>query len=320
MKQMELVIYWPLFGGKPGEKPLQRQIVATYTRVRGRTVIAEFEETEPGLGELRPAMEAANKAGAILVFSKLGYLTRNLKFLQALAEGAAELQFRALDDKKFNPGTFQVYLTEAKAVWHERRDTIKDAMAKAKKDGAKFGSQRRGARTKNWRNAKPWNAAAEASVEARTERVTAAYALLIPQIQEMVDRGLRYSDIAQALNDAGHLNTSNKPFTAPTVFKILKRHKRQGGRNSGSGRKMDWGVRLTLLPLGSKGSVKLTGEIDNSKEGKPPETRFWLDSTPTKKPLRMTDLHVIQQGFHQFLEAMKDEAAKMVPKAKRKKG
>jgi hypothetical protein len=81
----------------------------------------------------------------------------------------------------------------------------------------------------------------------------------------------------------------------------------------------DWGVKLTLEPFGESEAMKLVGEIDLPKGEKPPATRFWLDATPSKKPLRMTDLHVIQQGLHQFIDAVKDETAKMTnPQRSRK--
>jgi DNA invertase Pin-like site-specific DNA recombinase len=182
-------------------------------------------------------MAKADKAGAILVFSKIGYLSRNLKFLRALAEGGANLKFVALDDQDFTPDTFRLYLAEAKDVWHQRRNLIKERMAKKKKRGAKFGARRPGAQSKNWRAAEPWNAAAQASVAARAARVDAAYAAIIPEMTKMRDKGMSFTEIATALNDAGHLTTSHKPFSAPTVFKIMKRLKRQGGQDAAKGRK-----------------------------------------------------------------------------------
>ena len=74
----------------------------------------------------------------------------------------------------------------------------------------------------------------------------------------------------------------------------------------------DWGVKLTLEPLDSPELMKLVGEIDDPKPGKRPALRFYLDATPTQKPLSMTDLVVIQRGLHQFLEKIKDETAQMM--------
>jgi hypothetical protein len=233
----KLVIYRPRFGAQPGGRRLQQAAIDKYTKPADRQVIADFEETRPGLVELQKAMTKASEAEAMLVFSKVGYLSRNLKFLRALAEGGANLQFVALDDKKFNPRTFQVYLTQAKEVWHKRRDLIKDRMNEEKMNGAKYGSARRGAQTKNWRAAEPWNAAAKASVEARTERVNAAYATLIPEMQRMRAKQMSFAEIATNLNEAGHLTTTNAPFSAATVFKILKRLERQGGQSAAKGRK-----------------------------------------------------------------------------------
>jgi len=230
----KLVVYRPLFGGQAGDRHLQQEAIDQYTKQRDRQAIAEFQETETGLEELRKAMAKAEKAEAVLVISRIGYLSRNLKFLRALAEGGSNLTFVALDDQEFNPRTFQMYLSEAKNKFHQRRELIKDRMAKAKKKGAKFGTQRKGAQSKAWRAAEPWNAAATASVAARRARVDAAYATIIPEVQRMLEKGMSYAEISTALNEAGHLTTGNKPFSAPTLFKIMKRLKRQGGQNAGT--------------------------------------------------------------------------------------
>lgn len=74
----------------------------------------------------------------------------------------------------------------------------------------------------------------------------------------------------------------------------------------------DWGVKLTLQPFDSTELMRLVGEIDKPKAGKRPTLRFFLDATPTQKPLSMTDLVVIQQGLHQFMDAVKDETAQMM--------
>jgi hypothetical protein len=60
------------------------------------------------------------------------------------------------------------------------------------------------------------------------------------------------------------------------------------------------------------------GEIDEPKPGKRPAIRFFLDATPTQKPLSMTDLVVIQQGLHQFIDAVKDETAQMMAPQRKK--
>jgi hypothetical protein len=53
--------------------------------------------------------------------------------------------------------------------------------------------------------------------------------LLVPQMESMRARGATFDEIAQALNQEGHVTTRGVPFTASTVFKILKRQERQHG-------------------------------------------------------------------------------------------
>lgn len=228
---MKVIAYYPLFGGRSKKHLSQAEAVARLIKKKKYELVAQFHEGEPGLGELRLAMAKAVATGATLLFSHIGYLSKNLKFLRAIAEGGADLRFLAIDDRSFNPTTFKHYLGLAHDAWHERRKMIRQGMAEAKSQGAKFGMARRGAKTKNWRKAKGWQAAAEASVAARSERVADAYALLIPKMLEMQEKGEGPTAIALALNEEGHVTTTGAPFSAPTVFRILKRHARHGGRH-----------------------------------------------------------------------------------------
>ena len=238
---MKIVAYYPVFGGKYKKHLEQRELIAEFAEKMDHDLVDEFAEKESGLVVFRKAMAKAKKTGSALVFSRIAYLSRNLKFLRVLAEGGPDLTFIALDDENFSPATFPHYVEQAKEVWHERRNKVKDGMAEAKKNGAKFGARRPGAQTKNWKKAQGWKKAIAQSAKARAQRTDDAYALLIPKIIEMRRAGEGWPAIANYLNEAGHVTTTGAPFSAPTVLRIIKRHARQGGqgdpaRREGMGR------------------------------------------------------------------------------------
>ena len=221
---MKTILYYPRTGR--GHKS-QRALADQFIKRNKATVIASFHETGPGLIELRKAMAASKEAGVILVITRfLG--TLGLNFMQAKAE--CEVDFIAINQRKFNRNTLPVFTARARDDWHRKREAIKDAMAEKKKDGAVFGTARRGHWNKTNRHLMlaATVKAAEASVRARRKLADDAYAPLMPKMLEMRERGAGPTEIADALNLAGHLTTKGMPFTAPTVFKILKRH---GGRN-----------------------------------------------------------------------------------------
>jgi DNA invertase Pin-like site-specific DNA recombinase len=228
----KIVTYYPLFGGRYAGHSAQHEQVAQEIQHRQLELVAEFNEKKVGLKELRKAIETARETGSILVFSKLAYLARNLKFLKVLAAEAPDIQFVALDDeKRFNSATFPAFLGQARDVWHEKRTRIKDAMAEAKANGAKFGAARPGHFNRKNEHLRGWRVAIVEAAKVRKKQDADAYMLIVPIIRELLDKGLSYRGIANELNERGHRTTKGTEFVAPTVFRI---YKRQGGRHGGA--------------------------------------------------------------------------------------
>ncbi len=226
--QPKLILYYPRVG--KGFKS-QQKLAETFLKKNGGEAVAEYFEDKPGLVELRKAMAKAKDVGGILVITRLiGTIDKNLNFMQVMAE--CEADFVAINNKRFNRNTLPKFTAIAQEEWHARRERIKDAMAEKKANGAIFGSARPGHWNKKNRHlrVKATVKAAEASVKARRKMADDAYAPLMPKMLEMKERGEGPTAIAEALNMAGHLTTKGMPFTAPTVFKILKRHGGQNGR------------------------------------------------------------------------------------------
>lgn len=225
---MKIVLYYPRVGR--GHKS-QGELAEQFLKRNKATATASFYEDGPGLVELRKAMAKAKDVGGMLVITRLiGTIGTNLNFMQAMAE--CEVDFIAINMKKFNRNTLPAFTARAQDEWHRKREAIKDAMAEKKENGAVFGAARPGHWNKKNRPLllKATVKAAEASVKARRKTADDAYAPLMPKMLEMRDRGEGPTGIAEALNMAGHLTTKGMPFTAPTVFKILKRHGGQNGR------------------------------------------------------------------------------------------
>jgi hypothetical protein len=65
--------------------------------------------------------------------------------------------------------------------------------------------------------------------------------------------------------------------------------------------------------------MKIIGEINNSKDQRAPETRFWFDGALSNKPLRMTELMIWQQELLRVIDEVKDVSAQMLAKARKKK-
>lgn len=226
----KVVTYYPLFGGRYAGHPVQHEQVAHEIQNKQLELVAEFNEKKVGLKLLRRAIKKARESSAILVFSKLAYLARNLKFMKVLAAEAPDITFVALDeDKRFNAATFPIYLDAAKEVWHEKRTRIKDAMAEKKANGAKFGAARPGHFNESNEHLRGWRSAIVEAAKIRKKQDADAYRLIIPIIQHLLDKGLSYRDIANELNESGYRTTKGTVFVAPTVFRI---YKRQGGRHA----------------------------------------------------------------------------------------
>lgn len=83
--------------------------------------------------------------------------------------------------------------------------------------------------------------------------------------------------------------------------------------------KKEWGVRVSMQPLGDRPSMTITAEVNLPKGKFKPETFYWFDGPEVDKPLRLTDLTVWQQGLSLFLDAVKDVQAQMMKPAKSKR-
>lgn len=223
---MQVVAYLPKFGNQ-GRPSAQRSALSRFLESTQSEVAAEFVQVEPGLSTLKSAIDTAQEIGASLVIVRLGTRSTSLPMLRLLKAG--RVPFFALDDLRFGPRTIDGYIREAEEAWHQRSQRIKKGIAIAVRRGAKLGSARPGHWTKKNERKRGWKKATIVSAARRAARVADAYAALVSRMEFMRTRGATFEAIAQALNHDGHVTTRGVPFTASTVFKILKRQERQHG-------------------------------------------------------------------------------------------
>src|SRR3546814_15857005 len=106
----------------------QRGAVASYLASRQGSVVGEFVEVETGKGadalgkrpQLRAALDACRKRGAILLIAKLDRLARNVHFVSGLLEAGVE--FIAADMPHANKVMLQMY--SVMAEWEPARKSI----------------------------------------------------------------------------------------------------------------------------------------------------------------------------------------------------
>lgn len=203
----------------------QKITVAEFAERNEGTIIAEYKEVETGKNSDRPklkeALAHAKMSRATLVVAKLDRLARNVAFTSALMDSGIE--FVACDNPHATRLTLHILaaVAENEALAVSRR--TKDALAVAKTKGVALGSARPG----HWdgrEHRRGWKKGAKNSATARSQRAASTYAFMVPRMQEMRDeQGMAFQAIADAFNEEGHLTSAGKPFTATTVWRILKR-------------------------------------------------------------------------------------------------
>lgn len=203
----------------------QRREVARLAKQYGAPIIAEFTEIVTGTKkklrreELAKAISMARLHNATIVIGKQDRLARNLHFITGLIE--ANIHFICADrpNQSKLETQFRAMIDEEEAGRISER--TRRAMAVAKEKGVKLGSSRPG----HWEgreHLRGFKQATIASSAARTQRAKDSYRFLIGPIREWLNEKLSYSEIADRLNDLGHVTTAGKPFHKVAVHRIIK--------------------------------------------------------------------------------------------------
>ncbi|UGY03266.1 recombinase family protein [Bradyrhizobium quebecense] len=222
----KFITYLRVSTGKQGKSGLgieaQREAVKGYLNGGNWQIVAEFTEVESGKRSDRPeldkALAAARLHRAALVVSKVDRLTRSVAFLSRLLESGVDVRFADLPAIEGATGKFMlqqmVAVAELEAGLISKR--TKDALAAAKKRGAKLGG---------FRGITPGRKMQQASRKALQQRVDARVADIAPTIKTLQAAGkTSLRAIAAGLNDQGiPTSRGTGKWSAVQVARVLER-------------------------------------------------------------------------------------------------
>jgi DNA invertase Pin-like site-specific DNA recombinase len=221
---VKVVTYYRVSTAAQGRSGLgleaQRDAVATFCRIRGCELLAEFTEVESGKRNDRPqlteALHRAKVTGATLVIAKLDRLSRNAAFLLTLRDSGVE--FVAAD----MPDACRLTVGILAMVAEQEREAIsartKAALASAKARGTRLGNPN-GAEA--LRRAAKGNVGSIAAQKAGADQMAADLAPTIAQLRSKGCTSL--PKLAEALN-AQHIKTARGgQWHASSVRNLLAR-------------------------------------------------------------------------------------------------
>lgn len=199
----------------------QREAVRAFLN-GGRWVLsAEFVEVETGKANDRPQLAAAlaecRLTGATLVVAKLDRLSRDVRFLLSVVEGAGEAGVVFCDLPAIPAGPVgRFMLTQMAAVAELEAGLIsqrtKAALAAAKDRGTKLGGWRGGPKVDT--------AAGRAALQ---DRAGAFAGRVGPLAAELRERGMSLREIAAELTRRGVKTARSGQWTAAAVQRVLAR-------------------------------------------------------------------------------------------------
>ena len=186
-------------------------------------VIAEYTEVETGKNSQRPviaqAIAHARSSGCVLYIACLDRLARNVHFISGLMESGVE--FVCGDCPTASRFTIHILAAVAEEEGRKISERTKNGLAQAKKKGVLLGSN-----NEKWKAKRVGNPgldkARKASAKARSKKTQEFYSYLLPDIQRMRGEGKSLAQIANSLNESGHLTQALKPYTQPILSRILR--------------------------------------------------------------------------------------------------
>jgi DNA invertase Pin-like site-specific DNA recombinase len=189
----------------------QRAAIDTFVEREGGTLIKTFQEIESGSNDHREvfwkAVEAAAKAKATLVVSKLDRLSRSgIRFMVDLDKRG--VPYVAAD----NPAMTKLVVHILAAVGEDERQRIsqrtREALKAAKAKGVKLGNPR-------------WQGSIETARKASRDKAAKERQLVRPIIEGLRSSGIEtYSGLAAALNERGIKTPQGRRWHPMTVKRM----------------------------------------------------------------------------------------------------
>jgi len=198
---------------------VDRSAARQFVNYNEGTIVGEFAEGRGKWPRLQEAIEKCKQAGATLLIVKIGHLVRNPKFLGLLAG----VDFACVDNPRCNPQTLDVLLATAEDESQRISERTRKSMVVARAQGIKLGS----ARPDHWKGREHLRGTKKAiaqSVKMRQLRTQQVYEHLLPDLKRLRLEGKTMDEIAEWLNDHGHVTTLGGPFTQVSVHRLLKRY------------------------------------------------------------------------------------------------
>jgi DNA invertase Pin-like site-specific DNA recombinase len=225
---MKYIAYYRVSTRRQGQSGLgleaQRHAVQQYLAAMGGTLAAEYTEVESGKRSDRPelarALARTRALRGTLIVAKLDRLARNVSFLSALMDSGVE--FVACDQPHANRLTIHILAAVAEAEARAISERTKAALQAAKRRGVLLGTHRKGHKI-NWRKglAKGRAVGVANHSENAAKRRDDSYGELLGEMKAARKAGESFAAIAERMNDAGHITTGGKQFTAMTVYRLL---------------------------------------------------------------------------------------------------
>lgn len=191
----------------------QKAAIEAYVAREGGSLVKMFQDIQSGSNDQREgfwkAVEAATRAKATLVVSKLDRLSRSgIRFMVELDK--LGLSYVAAD----NPGMTKLVVHILAAVAEDERERIRsrtrDGLAAAKRKGIKLGNPR-------------WQDSIEAAREAREDNVAKQRKLVLPIIKGLQSSGIStLTGLADALNERGIQTPQGRRWHPMTVKRLVE--------------------------------------------------------------------------------------------------
>lgn len=193
----------------------QHAAVAGYVEGRGGALVREFQEVETGKGanalaqrpQLRAALDACKREGAVLLIAKLDRLARNVHFVTGLIESGCD--FIAVDMPNANKVMIQMHAVMSEYERDQISARTKAALAAAKARGVRLGV--RGAE-----NLRP-------NMEARQQAADEFAQKLHGVVSAFRAQGLTHRAMAAELNAVGIAAPRGGQWTHGQVQRLLIR-------------------------------------------------------------------------------------------------
>jgi DNA invertase Pin-like site-specific DNA recombinase len=198
----------------------QRQAVHAFLERGDGQCLDAFTETESGKNNDRPQLVAAlamcRRTKSALLVAKLDRLSRNVRFLLSVVEGAGDQGVVFCDLPHIPPGPMSKFIvTQMAAVAELEAGLIsqrtKAALAEAKRRGTKLGGFR------------GYRGDTKHATERRMAIAAARAADLGPIVAPLRQAGLSLRQIGQELTDRGIVSPRGGAWTATAVKRVIDR-------------------------------------------------------------------------------------------------